>query len=193
MSEVSAVSEAKSVRQKSIPASDLILDPRKAMDADPRRGRAIKLVERFALWSGAASLLPIPFADLAAIGGLQLQMVRRISQIYDIPFSENRGKALVSSLAGVMVSASGAIGAASMLKGLPILGTAVSAITMPSLSMASTYVIGMAFIQHFASGGTLLNFEPPDYREFIKAQNDLWNARAGGRPSSKSAEPAGRV
>ena len=163
------------------------------MDADPRRGRAIKLVERFALWSGAASLLPIPFADLAAIGGLQLQMVRRISQIYDIPFSENRGKALVSSLAGVMVSASGAIGAASMLKGLPILGTAVSAITMPSLSMASTYVIGMAFIQHFASGGTLLNFEPPDYREFIKAQNDLWNARAGGRPSSKSAEPAGRV
>jgi hypothetical protein len=28
----------------------------------------------------------------------------------------------------------------------------------------------MAFIQHFASGGTLLDFNPPDYREFIKAQ-----------------------
>jgi hypothetical protein len=29
-------------------------------------------------------------------------------------------------------------------------------------------VIGMAFIEHFASGGTLLDFEPPDYEEFIK-------------------------
>jgi hypothetical protein len=26
----------------------------------------------------------------------------------------------------------------------------------------------MAFIEHFASGGTLLDFEPPDYQEFIK-------------------------
>jgi hypothetical protein len=28
------------------------------------------------------------------------------------------------------------------------------------------------FIQHFASGGTLLDFNPPDYREFIKAQQE---------------------
>jgi hypothetical protein len=28
------------------------------------------------------------------------------------------------------------------------------------------------FIQHFASGGTLLDFNPPDYREFIKAQKE---------------------
>ena len=30
-------------------------------------------------------------------------------------------------------------------------------------------MIGMAFVQHFESGGTLLDFDPPDYREFIKA------------------------
>ena len=32
--------------------------------------------------------------------------------------------------------------------------------------------LGKVFIQHFASGGTLLNFNPPDYREFIKAQKE---------------------
>jgi hypothetical protein len=31
----------------------------------------------------------------------------------------------------------------------------------------------MAFIEHFASGGTLLDFEPPDYREFIKSKADM--------------------
>jgi hypothetical protein len=27
----------------------------------------------------------------------------------------------------------------------------------------------MAFVQHFISGGTLLDFRPSEYREFIKA------------------------
>jgi len=46
-----------------------------------RRARAVKLVERLSLWSGAAGLIPVPFVDLAAIGGVQIQMLRRISQI----------------------------------------------------------------------------------------------------------------
>jgi hypothetical protein len=28
----------------------------------------------------------------------------------------------------------------------------------------------MVFVQHFATGGTLLDLAPPDYHEFIKAQ-----------------------
>ena len=58
---------------------------------------------------------------------------------------------------------------ASTLKVVPIAGTAIGALTTPALSVGATYVIGMAFVQHFASGGTLLDFEPPNYREFIKA------------------------
>ena len=39
---------------------------------DSRRARATKLVERFSLWSGAAGLIPLPFVDLAAVGGVQI-------------------------------------------------------------------------------------------------------------------------
>ena len=42
----------------------------------------------------------------------------------------------------------------------------------PVVSAGATWVIGKVFIQHFASGGTLLDFNPPDYREFIKAQKE---------------------
>jgi uncharacterized protein (DUF697 family) len=139
---------------------------------------ASTLVDNFALWSGAAGFIPIPLVDLAALGGLQLQMVRRLSQIYGVPFQENSGKALIASLVGSAIPMSSGAGAASMLKAIPFVGTLVSAITLPALSSAATYAIGKAFQQHFASGGTFLDFNPPDYREFIKAQKNMWSSQS---------------
>ena len=105
-------------------------------------------------------------------------MLRRLSQIYDVPFSENSGKALIASLAGSMIPATSGIGAASVLKTVPVLGTIAASFVMPALSAGATYAVGKAFIQHFESGGTLLDFNPPDYREFIKAQKEMWDSRA---------------
>ncbi|HZQ11627.1 MAG TPA: YcjF family protein [Pseudolabrys sp.] len=150
-------------------------------DTKDRRARAIAVIKRLSLWSGAAGLIPVPFVDLAAVGGVQVEMLRRISKIYDVPFSKNIGKALISGAIGSMVPASSGIGAASLIKGVPGLGTAISAITMPALSVGASYAIGMAFIQHFESGGTLLDFEPPDYKEFLKADPDR------GQPPAKQA------
>src|SRR5262245_47814779 len=68
---------------------------------DTRRDEeASQLVDRYSMWSGAAGLIPVPFVDIAAVGGLQLQMLHRLSQIYGVPFAENRGKSLIASLAG---------------------------------------------------------------------------------------------
>src|SRR5262245_59221550 len=145
-----------------------------AMDAadnapDERRAYSRKLVERFSLWSGAAGLLPIPVIDLAAVGGLQIQMLRRLAQVYDVPFSRHRGKVVIAGLAGTMIPASTGIGMASIIKSVPIAGSAIGAVTTPALAVAATYVIGLTFIEHFSRGGTLLDFEPPDYHEFIKS------------------------
>src|SRR5262245_52974667 len=160
------------------------------MTDEQRDEAASKLVDRFSLWSGAAGLVPIPLVDIAAVGGVQLQMLRRLSEIYDVPFSENLGKSLIASLAGAVIPAStattAALGASSM-KLIPGFGTAVGAVTMPVISAGATYVIGKVFIQHFASGGTLLDFNPPDYREFIKAQKEKFAARSAATPSSGSA------
>ena len=149
-----------------------------ATPPDDRRAHAAKLVERFSLWSGAAGIIPVPFVDLAAIGGIQIELLRRISKIYGVPFSKNRGKAVIAGLAGSMIPASSGIGATSLLKSVPIVGSAISAIAMPVLSAGATYAIGMAFIQHFATGGTLLDFNVRDYREFINAQKAMWSNRS---------------
>src|SRR5215472_12597054 len=87
---------------------------------EQRDQAASKLVDRFSLWSGVAGLVPVPVVDVLAVGGLQLQMLRRLSQIYDVEFSENRGKALIAALAGCMIPATSGMGAASALKAIPL-------------------------------------------------------------------------
>ena len=158
---------------------------------ESRDEAASKLVDRFSLWSGAAGLIPLPIVDIVAVGGVQLEMLRRLSDIYGVPFVENRGKSLIASLAGSVLPASTAtttaMGVTSALKSIPGIGTAISAFTMPVFSAGATYVIGKVFIQHFASGGTLLDFNPPDYREFIKAQKEKWNSRSSVSAASSPA------
>jgi uncharacterized protein (DUF697 family) len=143
-----------------------------------RRTAAVKLVKRFSVWAGAGGLIPAPFIDMIAVSAVQYEMVRRISRVYDVPFSENRGKALVAGFAGTIIPASSGIGAASLTKGVPLLGSLIGFVTVPTLAYGATYAMGMAFVQHFISGGTLLDFNPPDYREFIKAGSRPKPARA---------------
>ena len=151
-----------------------------------RDEQASQLVDRYSLWAGAAGLVPIPIVDIAVVGGVQLQMLRKISEIYGVPFSENIGKSVIASLAGALIPASTAtttaMGLGSLMKGLPGVGTVIGALTMPAFSAGATYIIGKVFIQHFASGGTLLDFNPPDYREFIKAQKEKLSRRSKETP-----------
>jgi uncharacterized protein (DUF697 family) len=171
--------------------------PEPEVSDESRDEIASKLVDRFALWAGGAGLIPIPLVDVATVAGVQIQMLRRLSQIYDVPFSENRGKSLIAGLLGSTIPATSGMGMASVLKAVPLIGTALGSLTMPVLAAGATYAIGKVFIQHFASGGTLLDFHAPDYREFFKAQKEKWTRRraevtppAASTPSSSSKSTA---
>ena len=160
------------------------------MTAEQRHEVALELVDRFSLWGGAAGLIPAPLLDVAVVSGVQLQMLRRLSQIYSVPFSENVGKSVLASLLGSVIPTTSGTGITSVLKGVPLIGAILVFVT-PSLSAGATYVIGRTFIEHFAAGGTLLDFNPLHYREFIKAQKEKWSGRSAATPpvaqSSSSA------
>ena len=157
-----------------------------------RDEQASQVVDRFSLWSGAAGLVPIPIIDMAAIAGVQLQMLRRLSDIYAVPFSDNRGKSVITALAGAIIPHSTAQTAAmtfgSLMKSIPGIGTTVGALTQPVIAAGATFVIGRVFMKHFASGGTLLDFDPPDYKEFIKEQQEKVKSRFGRGKSGSTAE-----
>jgi len=126
------------------------------------------LVKKYMWWSMGAGLIPVPLVDIAAVSAVQLKMIKDMSDIYGVKFSENKGKSILSALLGSIVPnslARGGVG--SILKMLPVVGTIMGGVSMSLFSGASTYAVGKAFVQHFESGGTFLDFDPVKVKDYF--------------------------
>ena len=133
--------------------------------------QSLKTVKNYMWWSMGAGLIPIPVLDLAAIASVQLKMLSEVSKVYEIPFEENRGKALISTLVGFVMERSVAFGSvSSLLKVIPGVGALAGAPTMALSCGAYTWALGKVFVKHFETGGTFLNFDPEQVKEYFKQQ-----------------------
>lgn len=131
------------------------------------RDHSNTIVKNHVIWSMGAGLIPIMAADVLAITALQLDMIRQISRIYDLDFKETRGKAIVTSLTTTTISR---MGARSLVKMIPGFGSIVGGAALSVFAGASTYALGQVFIQHFESGGTILDFDPESIKGFYNEQ-----------------------
>jgi uncharacterized protein (DUF697 family) len=126
-------------------------------------------IVKYHVWSAAGlGLVPVPLFGLVAVTGVQLNMLRKISGIYGIPFSKNVVKNILGSLLGALVPTGVAFPLASAAKAVPAVGTILGVLAMPVFASASTWAVAKIFIQHFASGGTFLTFNPEKVREHYR-------------------------
>jgi uncharacterized protein (DUF697 family) len=140
------------------------------IEDERRLQAAIDILGRYRRWTIAAAAAPIPLADAALVGGVQLRMVSRLARLYGVPFERVRVASLLSALFGGWTPytiATGIAGAAARMA--PGLGTVVGVATSIGTSTLATETIGKIFIQHFEEGGTFLDFEPKKYRQAIEA------------------------
>ncbi len=128
---------------------------------------ANNIVKNHVIGAMGISLVPIPLVDLVGLIGIQLKMLHSLANHYRVPFSENLGKSLIVSLVGGVMPTSTAMTLASLVKAVPGLGTATGMVSVTILGGATTYAIGQVFIQHFESGGTLLDFDPKKMRSYF--------------------------
>ena len=120
-----------------------------------------RLIKNHVWVSIGIGLVPLPLLDMVALTGVQLNLVRKIAKAYNIPFLKDKVKNILGSLlGGVIPPTVGPPLATSIAKAVPIIGQTVGIITMPVIAGASTYAVGKVFVQHFASGGTFLTFDP---------------------------------
>lgn len=153
--------------------------------------QALKIVRKYMWWSMGAGLIPVPFVDWAAVSGVQLKMVADVSKLYGVPFQANRGKAIIGSLFGFIlphVMACGMIG--SWLKAIPGVGSLAGGPAMAAFCGAAEWALGKTFIQHFESGGTFLDFDPEEVREYFKAQFEEGHKMAATRRTENPKVPA---
>lgn len=124
------------------------------------------IIRNHIAWSmGASFLVPIPIADIFAVGALQLDMIRQLCRAYGVPFSETQGKAIVSALTSSTLAKAGA---RSLIKLVPGLGTLIGGITVSIFNGASTYALGEVFKRHFETGGTILDFDVEGLKNMYK-------------------------
>jgi uncharacterized protein (DUF697 family) len=135
--------------------------------ATDRTNEAEQIIKNHVAWSMGAGLIPIPFADLLAVSGIQMDMIRQLCHLHDIDFKDTAGKAIVTSLSGSTMARMGA----GAIKFIPGIGSVVGGLTMSVLSGATTYAIGQVFHSHFETGGTLLDF---DVERLRKMYDDLF-------------------
>ena len=125
-------------------------------DLKERSSNAETIIRNHMLWSMGAGLIPIPVADFIAVGAIQLAMVKQLCQLYELPFKESEGKAIITALTGTGLAK---VGARVAVKFIPGIGSVIGGVTMSVLSGASTYALGEAFKKHFETGGTILDFD----------------------------------
>ena len=136
-------------------------------DLDLRSSQAKNTIKNHVIGVMGASLVPIPLFDLAALTGVQLKMLYSLTKLYEVPFSKNLGKSCIASLLGGVMPTSAAMTLASLAKAVPGIGTATGMISVSILGGATTYAIGSVFMQHFESGGTMLDFDPKKMRDYF--------------------------
>jgi len=114
-------------------------------------------------------LIPLPLADMAGLTLVQINLLRKLSKSYGIPFYKGAVKNILSALLGGLtpVSVSGPL-AASIAKFIPAAGQTAGVMTMPLIAGTATYALGKVFIQHFASGGTFLTFDPEKVKAYYR-------------------------
>lgn len=136
-----------------------------------RTANANRVITGYVLGSMAAAVIPIPVADLAAVAAVQLKMLHSLANTFNLPFKKDWGKAALSSLiGGVLPIASTPLVLSSLVKFIPVGGQIVGMSTQAVLNGATTYAVGKVFVQHFASGGTFLTFDPQKVRAYFLAQ-----------------------
>lgn len=121
-----------------------------------REKHADTIIRNHILFSMGAGAIPVPVADVLAVSASQLDMIRQLCKVYDIDFHETQGKAIVSALTTATLAR---LGAGSLAKLIPVVGSIVGSVANAIMSGASTYALGQVFKVHFQTGGTILDFD----------------------------------
>lgn len=138
-----------------------------------RKMQAEKIVQAHIPWVIAASGCPLPILDLTIIATIQLSMIAKICNTYELPFKRNAAKATIITLLVGSIQNIVTFNIVDIFKYIPVVGLVASFTVSSAVAVAFTYSMGSIFINHFEAGGTISSFDPKKKRvefnnQFVK-------------------------
>ena len=121
-----------------------------------RQKRAARIVSKYANWSSAGGLIPVPYLDMLTVSGMQARMVMELAVFHEVPFRPEILKTATAAIAGSAAPhALSGITASVIAKHVPGVGTIAGSLGMAGFSNVSTRILGQVFTRHFAEGKDL--------------------------------------
>lgn len=147
------------------PESDPVMVVTEPAAIAPADGRADEIIGRYASYAGCAGIIPVPWLDALAIGGVQLKMLSELCEHHGASFDDEIGRSLVAAMAGTYGATrlASQVGR-SLLKAVPVVGTIGTSLTMSAMAYGATWAIGKVFSMHLQNGGTLHDVDLPSMR-----------------------------
>jgi len=138
------------------------------------------IIRRYSYWAAGLGLIPVPVIDFVAITGVQAKMLLDIAKQYPVVATEENVRGAIAALLGGGAPVVVGGGIISAFKFVPGIGQIAGVLAVPALAAASTVAIGRVFLQHFETGGTLLDFDVEKLREFFKKEFEAAKADPKG-------------
>lgn len=133
------------------PANDTLPvgDAGSPAQAERRLRDAFRIVERHKFYSGLGGLVPLPAVNVASVTAVNLRMVKRLCDLYGVPFDRDKNRMIVLGLmGGAAPTGLAAATAATLPLTVPVAGAFALAVSTVAAT-AITRRIGIHFIERF--------------------------------------------
>lgn len=140
---------------------------------------AAKVIANSVKWSAAAAIVPVPYLDLAALGAVQVKMVRDLANVYGVDANSETLQGVISAMIGSLtpVALSGSLVGPS-IKFIPGVGSILGSISVAAFGSAATYAVGKVFVKHFDKGGNISDFSAESIEKDLKGEFDAAKSRS---------------
>ncbi len=135
-----------------------------------RLSHAGSVVNKSMLCSAALGIVPVSLINWAGLTAIQVVMLKKLGNMYDVPFRQDVVKKLIGVLVAGATPTLPSAALALALGRIPVIGAPLRFCTLPVVSAAFTYALGKVFVQHFESGGTFLSFDPAAVKAYFAAE-----------------------
>ncbi|WP_434390358.1 YcjF family protein [Melittangium boletus] len=153
---------------QALPVTPLMGSP----EARERLYAAEAIIRNNTLWSAGAGTFVIvfPYMDVVAAAAVQIKMLKNLSDLYEVKFSEGLAAKVVSAIVMGMGGALAGDAVMRIVNFIPGVGRALSAVSAPLMAAAFTHALGQVYVVHLESGGSLLDFDPKQMQGRFKEQ-----------------------
>lgn len=128
--------------------------------------KAESVVKNHVLFATGAGAIPIPLVDFAGVTAVQLDMMKKLTNLYGNNYSENVGKAFIASITSTSLARMGA----SAIKAIPGVGSLIGGFSMSIMSGASTFALGNVIISFYERGISIEDIDVDTAKEIYEEE-----------------------